>query len=297
MRALAILCLLLVASLCGAVLAIGMRLARPDQTAVGPPPPELDATSVTFPSDSGARLHGWLAPGRPGGGIVVLMHGIHANRTAMQRRAIVLHQHGFAVLLFDFQAQGESVGRHITFGHLEALDAASAVTYARIAAPGERVGAIGVSLGGAAALLGRQKLAVDALVLESVYSDFDAALANRLAVRLGPFVGAVAAPVLTPVFEMLMWPILGVPFQALDPTGRIGAVTAPLLVMSGSNDADTPIAEARDLFEHATAPKQFWAVQGAAHVDLERYDAAGYWARVLPFLTTHLQRPPDQPKQ
>ena len=54
-------------------------------------------------------------------------------------------------------------GRRITFGKLKALDAAAAVAFARDRAPGERVGALGISLGSAAALLRPAPLDVDAL--------------------------------------------------------------------------------------------------------------------------------------
>jgi pimeloyl-ACP methyl ester carboxylesterase len=76
----------------------------------------------------------------------------------------LLHAHGFAVLLFDFQAHGESPGRRITFGHLEAMDAAAALDFLEQRLPRERVGAIGASLGGAAAVLADPPLRVDALV-------------------------------------------------------------------------------------------------------------------------------------
>ena len=56
------------------------------------------------------RLSGWFIAGRPGGGAVVLMHGVRGNRLAMLRRARLLHAEGFSVLLFDFQAHGESTG-------------------------------------------------------------------------------------------------------------------------------------------------------------------------------------------
>lgn len=42
-------------------------------------------------------------------------------------------------------------------------------------APGEKIGAIGQSLGGAAALLCPRPLQVDALVIEAVYPDIDGA--------------------------------------------------------------------------------------------------------------------------
>ena len=42
------------------------------------------------------------------------------------------------------------------------------------------------------------------------------------------------------------------------------------------------------MFERAPAPKRFWPVPGAAHVDLERHDPDEYERVVLPFLTQHL---------
>jgi fermentation-respiration switch protein FrsA (DUF1100 family) len=62
------------------------------------------------------------------------------------------------------------------------------------------------------------------------------------------------------------------------------------LIASGTADAYTTITEARSLFDRALEPKQFWPVEGAAHVDLERYNPADYWAHVLPFLTANLHK-------
>jgi pimeloyl-ACP methyl ester carboxylesterase len=171
------------------VIAVGLALASPANTLIGSAPdlPGLEAVEIV--SQSGSTLHGWLISGRPGGGAVVLMHGVRSDRRSMIRRARLLHQYGFAVLLFDFQAHGESPGKRITFGHLEAMDAAAAVGFLRQREPDERVGAIGASLGGAAAVLGAQPLRLDALVLESVYPDINSALTNRLRASLGPVLG------------------------------------------------------------------------------------------------------------
>ena len=225
-----------------------------------------------------------------GGGTVVLMHGVRGNRLQMVRRARLLHEHGFSVLLFDFQASGESPGRRITFGKLEGLDTAAAVGFVRDRRPNERVGVIGTSLGGAAALLGPTPLAVDALVLEAVYPDIDAALSNRLRVNLGRLAGPVLTPLLTPMFKLLLPPILGAAPSELRPIDRIARVKAPILIASGALDAYTPLTEAEALFDHANEPKQFWAVTGAAHVDLEQHDLEQYWSIVLPFLSRYLKR-------
>lgn len=201
-------------ALLAAVVAAGLYLSRPAPAQIGPPPDSLPGgETVAIASASGATLRGWWVPAAVSGqdgakrGGVVLMHGVRANRLQMLERARVLHDQGYAVLLFDFQAHGESTGARITFGKLESVDAAAAVQFMR--ARESRVAAIGVSLGGAAALVGVDPLAVDALVLGSVYPDIGAALSNRLRVQLGPF-GPVAAPALAQLFEAILPPILGV---------------------------------------------------------------------------------------
>jgi fermentation-respiration switch protein FrsA (DUF1100 family) len=293
--ALIILCVFVVASLCGAVLIAGLLMSRPVQREVGPPPPGLaDAEEVRIPSRSGTVLSGWWVNGEPGGGCIVLMHGVRRNRLSMARRAELLHGWGYSVLLFDFQAHGASPGRAITFGHLEALDAAAAIGFARHRLPDERLGVIGVSLGGAAALLGPEPPQVDALVLESVFPDLRTALINRLHIYLGPVMGTALAPVLAPMFRLLMWAVLGVRATKLRPIDRIAGVMAPVLVASGTRDRSTTIEEARTLFLRATDLKQFWAVEGAGHVNLERYNPAAYWRVVLPFITQYIQ-PEAQP--
>ncbi len=272
------------------VVAVGLRLSRPAQASVGPAPGDLAIEAVEFLSVSGA-LRGWFMAGRPGGGAVVLMHGVYGNRLTMMRRARMLNGIGFSVLVFDFQAHGESTGARITFGYLEARDADAAVAFMRKRLPAERLGIVGSSLGGAAALLGPAPLAVDALVLEAVYPEIGAAIANRVRFFLGPVVGDVSAEPLSYLFQLLLGPILGVRPIDLRPIDRIGEVRVPLLVASGTRDNRTPLSEAKDLFARAREPKTFWAVEGAGHIDLEAYAPEEYRRQVVPFLVEKLQRP------
>ena len=76
----------------------------------------------------------------------------------MLGRARMLNAQGFAVLLFDFQAHGESPGRYLTFGYLELRDARAAFDFMRQRLPGEHIGVVGMSLGGAAAILSEKPL-------------------------------------------------------------------------------------------------------------------------------------------
>jgi uncharacterized protein len=279
-----------VVAVAAAVVAVGLFLSAPARAKVGAGPADLHAEAVKIASPSGAGLHGWFIPGRPGGGAVVLMHGVQGNRLSMVPRARMLAEAGFSVLLFDFQAHGESTGNRITFGRLEGLDARAAVAFVRARLPAERVGAIGSSLGGTAALLGPGPLPVDALVLESVYSEIGTAIANRIRATL-PVVGGIVARPLARMFELLLPPIIGLRPAELRPIDHIAEVTAPVLVAAGTLDDRTTLAEAAAMFARAPEPKWFWRVEGARHVDLEAYAPDDYRKRIVSFLAERLRQP------
>jgi len=270
---------------------LGLRFSAPNPHAVGPPPALLgDAEPVAIPSPSGTVLAGWLLTDGTEPAAVLLAHGIRANRLMLVHRAQALREAGYAVLLFDFRGHGESpIGRgRITFGRHEALDAEAALGLLRNRLPQARLGAVGISLGGAALLLGDAPLAIDALVLESVYSDIVPALANRLKRLLGARRSRLLLPMLVPLFRLLMRVVLRVPSRALRPIERMGALRAPVLVLGGADDPFTPEAETRALFARAGGPKHIVLLPGAGHVDLESHDREGWRNAVLPFLAEHL---------
>jgi len=202
----------------------------------------------------------------------------------MLDRALFLHAAGYSVLLFDFGAHGESTGNRITFGSRESSDAGAALEWLRLRLPGEAVGAVGVSMGGAAALLGRSPLQVDALVLESVYPTIEAAVGGRLRSRLGAL-GPQFSPLLT--LKLPLW--LGLSADSLRPIDRVGEVKVPLLIISGTADTYTSIDETRMLYARANQPKTFWAVEGAAHEDIHAYNSPEYEKRLLTFFDLHLR--------
>lgn len=283
--------LLLVASITGVLIAIAVSmcvvliLTAPDRAALPAVPVGLDARNVRISSGSGAEIDGWFSAGVKGRGAALLLHGVHANRLAMLGRARFLRDAGYSVLLIDFQAHGESTGNAITFGHLESRDARAAFETLRQLAPGERIGVIGTSMGGAAFVLAEPPLEADAVVLEQVYPTILEALDNRLRMYLGA-VGPIVEPLLA--LELGLW--LHVTPQQLRPIDAIVRVHAPLLVISGDADRHTTLAQTRALFAAAAEPKTLWVVTGAAHVDLEAYARDEYRHRILAFFAEYLNR-------
>src|SRR5690349_4880037 len=126
-------------------------------------PDDLPVGKVTFRSESGATIHGWLVDSKANRAVVVLQHGIREDKASLVERARFLVAAGYAVLLYDFQAHGESIGSKMTFGYLESRDSQAAVEFVRIRFPGKPIGVIGLSLGAAAAVLAQPTLEVQAL--------------------------------------------------------------------------------------------------------------------------------------
>ncbi len=276
-------CLLLLTASVATWLA-GSRLTASVHQSIGTLPVDLVGRSVQFQSQSGANIHGWLIPGNKGAGAIILMHGVRSNRLSMLDRARFLSRAGYSVLLFDFQAHGESTGNRITFGWLESKDAQAAVSFVHQNVPGERIGVLGVSMGGAATLLASPPLNVDAIVLEMVYPTIDEAVSNRLSMRLGNW-----ATCLSPLLTWQLRPRLGVDTEALRPIAHVGQVSAAKLFIAGSKDRHTTLEESKRLYESAFAPKELWIVEGAAHVDLHAAARPDYEHRVLGFFQTNLR--------
>jgi pimeloyl-ACP methyl ester carboxylesterase len=182
-----VLCGFLVAGLAGGLILawiVGGQLCAPCNRPV-PLPANLGVEQVSFPSNSGAMIHGWLVTPATNRAVVILQHGIHGTKSSLVQRARFLTEAGYAVLMFDFQAHGESIGSHITFGYLESRDAQAAVAFAKNRFPGKRIGVIGLSLGAAAAALANPPLDVQALVLEMMYPTVVQATKDRIEMRLG----------------------------------------------------------------------------------------------------------------
>lgn len=262
-----------------AVFLAGSQLSEPARAKIGAPPQDFPAESIQIHSESGSDLQCWFVRGSEKCGGVVLLHPLHANRLAMLGRAEFLWRAGYSVLLFDFQAHGESPGDQITFGYLESRDARAAVNYLKERLPGAPVAVIGCSLGAAAAVLGDKPLGAKAVVLEAMYPTIENAVQNRLRMRTGP----LGRP-LSLLLLLQIRPRLGITTDDLRPIAYISDLGAPVLIIAGTKDQHTTIEESQQIFEQAAPPKEFWAIEGAMHVDFHRFTREAYEKRILEFL-------------
>jgi len=262
---------------------VGGALCAPANHPVGRPK-DLPVVAVNFESASGTVIHGWLVQPATNRGIVILQHGVRADKSTLIERAKFLARAGYGVLLFDFQAHGESLGKTITFGFLESRDAQAAVAFAKKNFPGKPIGIIGVSLGGAAVLLANPPLDVQALVLESVYPDIISATKDRL-----EWVLCRPARILSPLLTSQLKPCIGISPDELRPIDGVTKIKTPKLFLAGTKDQRTKFSESLAMFAHAAEPKTFFPVEGADHEDLHHFLGPRYEQLILEFLENNLK--------
>ena len=274
------------ASALGALVAAGEFFTYPAHRSVGLPPLDLPATTVDIHTSVGGRVSGWIWPGKPKVGAVLLLHGVRGDRREMVDRAKFLNRLGYGILAIDLPAHGESTGNRITYGAHEAEGVKAALSFLARSQPSERIGVIGVSLGAASLVLSKPSPAPSAVVLESMFPTIEEAASDRLRTYLG----APAAIFATLLVEQL--PLrLGISLAQLHPIEETSALHCPTLIASGSVDRHTTLEETKRIFDAASEPKELWIVEGAAHVDLHAFTPHAYEARVGAFLAKYLRTP------
>jgi pimeloyl-ACP methyl ester carboxylesterase len=264
----------------------GSLTVRPQHSVTGPM--GAGATRVTFnAADKSAIVGSYYAARDAKAPAILLLHGNGSSRGQFTGLAPWLNQQGYAVLAIDFRGHGESAQVPRSFGLFEARDAHAAFDLLKARQGGAKIGVVGVSLGGASALLGKGgPLPADALVLQAVYPDMRHAIRNRIASKVGGFIAALGEPLLSyqsrPRFGV--WP------DAISPLSAVPAYQGPVLVVGGAEDRYTPPAETRQMAGAANHLDRLWLVPELAHDAVARLDNVDYRAALLTFFNEKLKR-------
>src|SRR4051794_7421479 len=211
----------------------GSIATQPHVAAV--PSPRTPGRVIHLIAADGVRLEGSYWPGRRSDGpAVLLLHGINSSRASFTRHALWLNGLGYAVLAIDFRGHGGSAAVPRSFGLYEARDTAAGNAFLRAGVPNRRVGLIGTSLGGAAALLGDNgPPPVQAMVLQAVYPELRQVIANRIA----RVVGRPLAWLGEPLLSYQSWPRYGVPPGRIAPIDGLRRFRGSVLIIGGIADS------------------------------------------------------------
>lgn len=216
--------------------------------------PPAGCRTVTLEGD-GVSLQGWRgeAEGTPRGTLIYL-HGVSDNRASAAGVLEHFRQRGFDVVGYDSRAHGESGGAVCTYGYFEKRDLERVIDTVR---PGPVV-LIGSSLGAAVALqTAAEDRRVSAVVAAEVFSDLRTVVTERAPFFFssGAVVEACRIAERKGHFQ----------FDAVSPLAAAGSITAPVLLIHGEADIDTPPDHSRRVFAALAGPKRLILVPGAKH--------------------------------
>ena len=248
-------------------------------------PPARDFTLTT---PDGLSLAATYWPGaRPDSPAILLMHGLGDTRQALAANADWFAKQGFAVLTIDLRGHGQSSRAPHSFGLTESIDAQTAFDWLKRRQHGAAVGVIGISLGGAASLLGEGgPLRADALVLQAVYPDIRRAIHNRIAAYVPRPFASVLEPLLSyqAPLRFGVWP------DRLTPVVSLASYRGPVLIAGGEKDVYTPPSESREML--AAAPGgELLLLQGMNHPEASAAQSDEYRETIRVFFCSTLGSP------
>ena len=227
---------------------------------------------------AGVTLRGWrCGSAAPARGTIVYLHGIADNRSSAAGVVERYTARGFQVIAYDSRAHGQSSGDACTYGIFEQRDLQQVID----GIGGGRIVLIGTSLGAAVAL---QAAAADpriaVVVAAETFSDLRTVAterapffftrksidrAFRIAEEQGRFSVDAAAPVLA-----------------------APRISAPVLLIHGAVDRETPSSHSQRVFDALPGRKRLILVPGAGHNQSLRGDV---WVEIDRWIDSSLPRP------
>jgi hypothetical protein len=240
---------------------------------VGPPAGCGDAT---FAGEM-VSLRGWRC--RAGGarrGTLVYLHGIADNRTSAAGVIARFAPRGFDVVAYDSRAHGESGGDTCTYGFFEKADLARVLT----TVPSGPVVLLGTSLGGAVALQhAAENPSVTAVIAAETFSDLRTVARER-----APFFfsEAIIARAFTVAEQRANFAI-----DAVSPRAAASRIQAPVLLIHGEIDHETPPDHSRRIYAALAGPRELVIVPGAGHNQSLTNEV---WSSIERWLEVHVPR-------
>lgn len=181
------------------------------------------------------------------------LHGIADNRISATGPIWRFVKHGFDVVAYDSRAHGDSDGEACTYGFYEKQDLGRVLD---TIATGPIV-LLGTSLGAAALQHPAEDARVSAVVAAETFSDL-----RTVATERAPF---FFSPDLIERSFQLAERHGHFRIDTVSPVAAAATITAPVLLIHGEKDSETPPDHSRRVFAALRGPKRLIIVPGAGH--------------------------------
>lgn len=239
---------------------------------------EKEHRDVYLTSFDGLKLHATYFPALEEGAekLVICFHGYTgeglSNHTAIAEYFL---KRGYAMLMPDARAHGQSEGEYIGFGCLDRKDALSWINWALEECGQEtRIMLHGTSMGGATVLMA-SGLALPEQV-KGIVSDCGFTSPKEVFTHvLNHMYHLPAFPAIQGA-DLLNRKLAGYGMDECNARREVEKAQVPILFIHGSADTFVPSSMCYELYDHCRSPKELLIVEGASHAESYYKDMKAY---------------------
>jgi uncharacterized protein len=228
---------------------------------------------VAFETSDGLTLKGWYIESNNGAAVISF-----PGRASSQKRAKILADHGYGVLLFDRRGEGESEGDPNLFGWQGERDIHAAVKFlqSRPDVDRGRIGGIGLSVGGEMMI----EAAAESNALKAIVSEGGSGRSVRddLANPGGTWDQIVATAIVTAGTALSTSDTPPADLRSLVPK-----IENPVFFIYGAKGQPTEKPANDEFFKVKHGPKEIWEVPSSGHIGGIDAQPAAYEKRVVGF--------------
>lgn len=239
----------------------------------------LEHEDVSFITEDGITIRGWLIESDKANGTVIIGHGYPFDKANVLPVMRFLHPN-YNLLFYDHRYFGESEGRISTVGFREVEDVKAAVKFVKKRGDGP-IGLFGFSLSASSMLMA--DVDVNAIIADSPYADLDR-MVKHVYSLFGPF--KIPFVLTTNILAKITFGVYPKEISAAD---AILGKTTPIFVIHGDKDSQIPVENSHALKE-ANPNIELWIVKGADHGQVIGLQKKEYQRRVKDFLKKHMTK-------
>jgi esterase/lipase len=218
---------------------------------------------VTTTTEDGLTLAGWYIPSENNAAILA-MHGYKNDREDPLREAMILHRHGYGVLIGSLRTHDVNPGKLITFGLQEMRDFEAWYQFllAREDVDPQKIGIYGKSMGGALSIkYATQNRKIKAVIADSAFARMHNTVEKAIVSLLGE-----KFRLMTPFIVFWAERIAGIRATEINAMEWISRLCGrPVMLFQGGEDELIPVNSGRRLYDAACEPKTLWYVPQASH--------------------------------
>jgi dienelactone hydrolase len=239
--------------------------------------------TVSLTTSDGLKLVGWYVPSRNGAAVIAF-----PGRKGPQAHTRMLARHGYGVLLFDRRGEGKSEGDPTSWGWGNEKDLKAAIAFLqhRADVDPDRIGGLGLSVGGEMMI----QTAAETSALKAVAAEG----AGMRSVREALDTPASIDTVLGTPFKAVETTAVAVFHDQAPPASLVDLVKKvaprPLLLMYSGKGQGGEVQLNPEFYRAAGQPKALWKIPGAGHTGGIRAQPREYERRVVGFFDAALLR-------